>query len=51
MSSIYFLLLFSTELILLLLARSLSKAKVAKRQSNEWWKSALVREFNTEDPQ
>lgn len=48
MDLIYFLLLFSVVLGLLLVARSL---KAAKRRRNEWWKSALVREFNTEDPQ
>ena len=51
MTLIYFLLLFSVVLGLILVARSLSKAQAAKRRRNEWWKSALVREFNTEDPQ
>ena len=48
MTLIYFLILFSGVLGLLLAARFL---KAAKRRRNEWWKSALVREFNTEDPQ
>ena len=48
MTLIYFLLLFSGVFGLLLVARSL---KAAKRRRNEWWKSALAREFDTEEPQ